>query len=227
MHNQPVIVVVIADTHVNHLEELPPQLLAALTQADLIIHLGDYTSRELLDELRKLGNFYGIAGNHDDPLVHQELKLVEVLEVGGKRLGLIHGMILPFGSLKRMKAWFRRDGLDAILYGHTHLGTSRLVDGVFFFNPGSVAGKFPAYNGSFGFLTLDGTVSGEIIPLEHLVANKRRFLPQFKTILQEGIHWFETWPYVDFLYLTSKISLDLKRSSFILRKRMLRNKAGQ
>lgn len=211
MHNQPTIVAVIADTHASHLAELPPELRSVLSRADLIIHLGDYTSKELLDDLRKLGNFYGIAGNHDDKLLNQELKDMAVLEVGGKRLGLIHGLIWPLGSHKRMKAWFKKHKIDAILYGHTHLAGSRFVDGMFVFNPGSVTGKFPAYYGSFGLLTVDGTVSGEII---HLDCSSRKWwgLHWVRAMLiQRAMGWVETWPYVDLRSYMAGLGPILKR----------------
>ena len=74
MHNRPTLVAVIADTHANHLDELPPRVREAITKADYVIHLGDYTSAELLDELRELPNFHGIAGNHDDKILYKDLK---------------------------------------------------------------------------------------------------------------------------------------------------------
>lgn len=223
MHNQPTIdqptiVAVIADTHANHLAELPPELRSALSRADLIVHLGDYTSKELLDDLRKLGNFYGIAGNHDDRFLHQELKDMAVLEVGGKRLGLIHGLIWPLGSHKRMKAWFKKHKIDAILYGHTHLAGSRFVDDMFVFNPGSVTGQFPAYYGSFGLLTVDGTVSGEIIHLDCPGTGKWWGMHWVRAMLiQRAMRWFETWPYVDLRYYMAGLGPTLKRPVSSLR----------
>jgi hypothetical protein len=216
MRNQPTILAVIADTHVRHLDELPLGLMSTLASADVVIHLGDYNSRELLDDLRKLNNFYGIAGNHDDKLLRRELKGMEVLEVDGKRLGLIHGFFIPFASQKRMKALFKKHKIDAILYGHTHFAVSKSIDDVFLFNPGSVTGHFPANYGSFGLLTLDdGSISGKIMPLERTHNAAGGLLGQLGAmLLQKAVRWVETWPYPDFSQYTANTRLALRKLSF-------------
>jgi len=162
-------VVVMADTHADSLDELPTKLITAVKQADYVIHLGDFTSLGILRELKQISNFYGIWGNHDRSFLRRELKRVEEVEIAGKKFGLIHGLINPIAGRVRMKRSFRKNGnrLHAILYGHTHIPTMKYDNNVFFFNPGSVAGKFPAAVKSFGRLTIDGTIKGEIVILEN------------------------------------------------------------
>jgi uncharacterized protein len=199
MTDKPVTVAVLADTHLSRLDELPPKVLDTLAKVDVIIHLGDFTSRELLNDLRKLGNFYGIWGNHDRlPVLRKELNKMEVIELGGKRLGLIHGFFYPVSSQRRMKYWFREHDIDILLYGHTHSVTKKTIDGVLLFNPGAVTCKFPATMGSFGLLTLDGTITTEIIPTGELLPMKKRLLfliPAF--VIKNGTRFLESWPYVN------------------------------
>ncbi len=85
---KPVKVAVISDSHVQSIDQLPPVLLDVLAEADAVIHLGDYTSPEFLNDLRKTGKFYGIIGNHDSSIGRQELKVIEVVELAGKKIGL-------------------------------------------------------------------------------------------------------------------------------------------
>jgi len=171
--NKATTIVVMSDTHVRTMEELPPKLLAAVRQADYVIHLGDFTSLNLLNEFRRLGNFSGILGNHDEPDLHKELKRIDEIEIGGKKLGLIHGLINPIASRMRMRRSFHNNGhrINAILYGHTHLPTIKFEKDLLYFNPGSVAGKFPASVKSFGLLTIDGTINGKIVILDSHGAN--------------------------------------------------------
>jgi putative phosphoesterase len=216
---QPTILAIIADTHVRHLNELPPGLMSTLASADMVIHLGDYDSKELLDDLRKLNNFYGIAGNHDDKFLRRELKGMAVLEIGGKRLGLFHGFFIPVAIQKRMKAVFKKHKIDALLYGHTHFATSKEIDDIFMFNPGSVTGHFPASSASFGLLTLDGSISGEIVPLEGTHNAARSYLVQLVAVLfQKAMRRLETWPYPDFPQYTTNMRLALKGSLLSLEK---------
>jgi uncharacterized protein len=199
MSEKPVTIAVLADTHMSRLEELPPVVKDTLARVDCIIHLGDFTSRELLDDLRNMGNFYGIYGNHDRlPVLRKELKKMEVIELGGKRLGIIHGFFYPVSSQRRMKYWFREHNIDILLYGHTHSVIQKTINGVLLLNPGSVICKFPAIMGSFGLLTLDGSTKFEIIPTGDLLPAKKRLLfliPAF--IIRNGTRFLESWPYVD------------------------------
>jgi len=193
-HETAKTVVVMADTHARTLKELPGELLAAVKAADYIVHLGDFTSLELLNDLKKSGKFFGILGNHDDLNLVPELKKMEEVEIGGKKLGLVHGLIVPIASRVRMRRNFHNNGnrIHAILYGHTHIPTIKWENGVFFFNPGSVAGKFPAPIKSFGRLTIDGTIKGEIIVLDNHGANgPLMYLPTI--FMRNVIKMVEAW----------------------------------
>ncbi len=155
---------VVSDTHVSRIDQLPPKLVDALKEVDLIVHLGDYTGKELLDGLRELGDFRGVFGNMDTSSVRAELPEKEVVDVNGKRLGLIHGWGAPWGIHKKIKDSFK--GVDAVLYGHTHMAKNELVEGILFFNPGSATGKFPALRKTYGILAIGDSLRGEIITIE-------------------------------------------------------------
>jgi hypothetical protein len=158
---------VISDTHAHHVSELPPALISILRKADIIVHLGDYDTIDLVNELKKMGNFWGVTGNHDFAKIRAVLPETDVLEVNGKRLGLVHGhgSSFPRGLQKGLRTRFNGDKIDAILYGHTHVIRNRIVDDILYFNPGSAAGRFPAYHGSYGVLTVDDTIKAEIFPI--------------------------------------------------------------
>ena len=158
---------VISDTHAHRISDLPPALISVLKKVDIIVHLGDYDTIELVTELKKLGNFWGVTGNHDFAKIRAVLPATDILEVNGKRLGLVHGhgSSMPRGLQKGLRARFNGQKLDAILYGHTHVTRSRMVEDILYFNPGSAAGRFPAYRRSYGILTVDGTIKAEIFPI--------------------------------------------------------------
>ena len=158
---------VISDTHARYVSELPPALVSVLRKADIIVHLGDYNTIELVNELKKMGNFWGVAGNHDFAKIRAVLPETDILEINGKRLGLVHGngSSFPRGLQKGLRARFNGDKIDAILYGHTHVTRNRIIDDILYFNPGSAAGRFPAYRSSYGVLTVDGTIKGDIFPI--------------------------------------------------------------
>jgi putative phosphoesterase len=158
---------VISDTHARRIDDLPPALITIMKEADAIIHLGDFDKIELVHELKQLGNFYGVTGNHDFARIRAELPETDILEIDGRKLGLVHGNGSPKrnGLERELKARFKEEKLDAILYGHTHITRNEAVDGTLFFNPGSAAGRFPAYRKSYGILHVNGTIESEVIPL--------------------------------------------------------------
>ncbi|MFH1486919.1 MAG: metallophosphoesterase family protein [Chloroflexota bacterium] len=154
---------VISDTHVVELQELPASLLEALKGVDMIVHLGDYTGKGLLNGLRNLGSFHGVSGNMDPLSVRVELPEREILDVGGKRIGLTHGSGSPWDLVARVRKQFQ--DVDAILYGHSHLSCSEMIEGVLCLNPGSATGRFPAPGKTFGILTVGDDIKGEIVAL--------------------------------------------------------------
>jgi putative phosphoesterase len=215
MAKKPVTIAVIADTHVNRMDELPTAVLDVLDRVDLIIHLGDFTSPQLLDDFKKRGNFHGIWGNHDRlPEMRKRLNRIEVLEVDGKRLGLIHGLFYPVGREKRLKAWFKNYKIDVLLFGHNHLVTCKIVDGILLFNPGTVTCQFPATQGSFGLLTLNGTITGKVIAVKHCSPMWKKYLILVPSLfIREGTRFLESWPYMDLSPLWSNAGIILKRLS--------------
>jgi len=200
MNIKPVTIAVIADTHAKRLDDLPGKVLEALARVDVIVHLGDFTSPQLITDLERKGRFYGIWGNHDRlPEIRQRLKRMEVVEIAGKRLGLIHGLFDPVARLRRLKYCFKDEDVDILLFAHSHLITQKMLDGVFLFNPGTVSSKFPASQGSFGILTLDGSIKSEIIILDKTAPVRWKwlwFLPA--ALIRYGTIFLEAWPYIDF-----------------------------
>jgi putative phosphoesterase len=158
-------IAVLSDTHFNHFSEVPASLLESLKTFDLVIHLGDFVNKDLVEYFRSYNNFYGIAGNHDPQSVKKILPKTDVILVNGKRLGLLHGYRFPFFYQPRSLARFKKDNVDAILYGHTHVIRNEIANNILFFNPGSASALWPAPWKTYGVLNVGETVSGEIIAM--------------------------------------------------------------
>jgi len=147
-------IVVIADTHARSLKELPQELVKELAEADIVIHCGDYTYPSLLDELRRMAKrFIGVYGNMDPKEIREQLPDKAVLEVEGRRIGVIHPAWggPPWGIEEDIAKEF--DGVDIILFGHTHDVYHETIGGVIFLNPGQA---YPAFRtpASAGIVTI-------------------------------------------------------------------------
>jgi uncharacterized protein len=158
-------IIVISDTHTDSLNSLPRKLVDEMRTADLIIHAGDFTEKQLVEDLRKFRNFRGVYGNIDGPDVRHELPEIETVEAEGFRIGVNHPAEggSPMTIDQRIRKKF--DRVNVIIHGHSHRTKNENKDGVLWFNPGSATGKFPALRKTYGVLTLDKEIRGEIIEL--------------------------------------------------------------
>lgn len=146
---------VLADTHATSFEEVPRKIIAALSTVDLIIHAGDFTTTETLNGLKQLGEVKAVQGNMDSSEIKSTLPVKEIIEAKNKRIGIIHGSGPPWGIEQRVREMFDQQ-VDIIVYGHSHEPQNKVIDGILFFNPGKATS-------SFGFLTIEEDIQGEII----------------------------------------------------------------
>jgi len=161
-----VLIAVTSDTHYgDKTGNLPSLLFQYLKKRtpDLILHAGDVTSHELLEELEKFAPVVAVRGNAD----HLSLPEEKVVDVGDIRIALLHGhqffsLNSQFLTLKALDV-----GADVLIFGHTHrfYHDTHSIHGrrVVLLNPGSPA--FPRMD-SAGFAFLE--VAGESIRVERV-----------------------------------------------------------
>jgi putative phosphoesterase len=149
-------VAVLADTHVNTIEDLPEKIINALSTVDLIIHAGDFTDVQLLRDLEELRKVKAVQGNLDSRELKAMLPAKQIVEIMNKRIGITHGSGSPWGIEERVRKVFEADRIDILVYGHSHQSQNKVIKDILFLNPGKATD-------SFGILTIDGGVKGEII----------------------------------------------------------------
>jgi putative phosphoesterase len=158
---------IIADTHMPRgTRRLPDACVQHLRLADLIIHAGDLTGPEMLEQLAGYGKVAAIHGNADLPAVRRELPERLELELAGASIGVIHDAGRTQGRCGRLREAFPR--ADAVIFGHSHLPLHELGDDGFqIFNPGSPTERRRAPRRTMGIARIDaGTVEFELLELE-------------------------------------------------------------
>ncbi len=148
---------ILSDTHLSSFAELPDKIVTALAEADMIIHAGDFTAKNVLDGLRLLREVIAVCGNMESNELKRLLPEKEVLTLGGIRIGVTHGWGSPYGIEDRVGSLF--SNVDIIVFGHSHQSMNVVINGILFFNPGQA-------RNSFGLLTIDDEVKGEIIRVQ-------------------------------------------------------------
>ena len=130
-------IAIISDTHLPRgSRALPEACIERLKVADLIVHAGDFSRLEVLEELRGWGPVVGVYGNTDDVLLRAALPESALVPVGRRTLGVTHDAGPATGRLRRLETRF--PGADAVVFGHSHIPLHETAPGGFqIFNPGS------------------------------------------------------------------------------------------
>ena len=147
---------VISDTHIPiSTSEFPEKALEAFRDCKLVLHAGDIIELEALEELRKITKIEAVYGNMDSPEVRDVLERKKVLNVGGKKICLMHGYGDPKTLVEVMKNEFSSTKPDIIVFGHSHKPMNEYIDGILFFNPGSATDTVFAPYKSYGIIEID------------------------------------------------------------------------
>jgi len=126
---------IISDTHItenyntNKLQQLINQLKVIFNDVDEIVHAGDISEKNFLNQIKELAPVRCVKGNFDNiPGLEDFIKF----SVGRYKIGVIH--ILP----ENLEEFVKDKNLNMLIFGHTH---QPLIKGtnfnVLFLNPGS------------------------------------------------------------------------------------------
>jgi hypothetical protein len=131
---------VISDTHL----KLPtPALEDAVgryfREAEMILHAGDLVDVEILKAFGEK-EVKAVSGNNDSGEVKARFPEREIIKTGAFKICLVHGWGFPFGVRKRLKKII--EGVDCIVFGHSHRPVNLREGGVLYFNPGAFRGGY-------------------------------------------------------------------------------------
>lgn len=155
---------VISDTHLKQASKKLTELMGGPFQdVQMIIHAGDITELAVLESFPGM-EVVAVCGNMDSPEVKRQLPAQRILQVGGFKIGLIHGWGAPQGIEERIRKEFNE--VDCIIYGHTHTPAVNKRGEILFFNPGSFSASLFSSRRSVGLLKIEEKIGGEIIYLE-------------------------------------------------------------
>lgn len=150
----------ISDTH----GLLRPQVFGALAGVDRILHAGDIGPAGLLSELEAIAPVTAVWGNTDGFDVREQTRAVANLELGGRRITLLHGHQLGSPTPEGLRR--ACPDADIIVYGHTHRPLVDEADGVMVINPGAAGAARFGIPPSVAILTLGDEPTVQPIDLD-------------------------------------------------------------
>ena len=127
----------ISDTHIPDRARIIPQnVIDAFSDVDLILHAGDLTSLEVIEELENIAPVMAVKGNMDRAN-GINLPKAKTLEAEGVKIGLIHGEVYPRADTQQLVYLAKELNVDILVSGHSHQPKIEQTDGVLLINPGS------------------------------------------------------------------------------------------
>lgn len=158
---------VLSDTHIQDISEGIPFLQSLAERyfagAGIILHAGDIVNPDVLMAFADR-TVHVVRGNMDSSA--GDLPYRKIIEVGGFRIGLIHGWGAPATLEERVQREFKEERLDCLVFGHSHHPVCHRRDGLLLFNPGSPTDRRWAPFHSVGLLELGTSIEGRIIRLD-------------------------------------------------------------
>jgi len=145
---------VISDTH----GLLRPEAIAALAEAEHILHAGDIGDPAILKALEKIAPVTAIRGNIDRSGECANLPATEAVELGGKFFYLVH-------SLADLDIQPAAAGVAAVISGHSHKPVIEHRNGVMYLNPGSAGPRRFNLPITLALMTIADEVNARIVEL--------------------------------------------------------------
>ena len=126
------------DTHVPlRARDLPPALWAAVDEADVVFHAGDWVTPDLLDTLSaRARQLVACYGNNDGAELRSRLPLVARVTLDGVRFAVVHETGQARGREERCAREY--PDVDVLVFGHSHIPWDTVAPGgLRLLNPGS------------------------------------------------------------------------------------------
>jgi uncharacterized protein len=134
------VIAVISDTHLPRgARRIPDACVERMRESDLVIHAGDISTREVLDQIAAAADkpIAAVHGNVDTADLQQQLPESRLVDADGATIAVVHDAGPATGRLTRMRKRF--PDTDAVVFGHSHIPLHEKDDqtGFQIFNPGS------------------------------------------------------------------------------------------
>lgn len=126
---------ILSDTHLDRAtDSFKSSVKKLFSDTDIIIHAGDITEKGVYDYLCNW-DLRAVRGNMDSLELQEILPHKRIEKIGNKKIGIMHGKGPPY--LIENYIFNEFEGVDIIIFGHSHIPFHTRRDNTVMFNPGS------------------------------------------------------------------------------------------
>jgi hypothetical protein len=155
-------IAVVSDTH--HRTKSIIKKLKDIKGLDLIIHLGDMVKDAYKIEKELSLEVIKVKGNCDYNVSDEKEEML--LNYKKRKLFITHGHKYNIKyDFNRLYFKAKEVGADVVIFGHTHVPTSEIIEDIIFFNPGSTTIPRSQKGKTFGIIEINDTVETNIYNL--------------------------------------------------------------
>lgn len=150
-------IAIVSDTHNKCLDETAR--LIKEYKAEYIIFLGDlYEDGSVLENKTFLDGI-SVLGNNDY-MLYGKFSDEEIIELNEYKIFACHGHKYKVeNDLSQLREKAEKEKFDICLFGHTHVYHEEIINGIYYYNPGSPSiAKYSYDPTSFGILDLENKV---------------------------------------------------------------------
>jgi putative phosphoesterase len=161
-------IIALSDTHIRSgtiTEALPMELVTLIKQADMVIHAGDFVTRQAYDELSDICRLEAVHGNIDEMILKKLLPARRIVKAEGLKIGIIHEAALSIQDTTGARYMAKEMGVDVLVFGHIHKPVIDKSD-VLLVCPGSPTAPRLSEPSVIELNIYADTISGKVITLE-------------------------------------------------------------
>ncbi|MBU4486131.1 MAG: YfcE family phosphodiesterase [Candidatus Delongbacteria bacterium] len=125
-------ILIMSDTHFRHSYYFGKIVLEHLSNSDMIIHCGDFTSLEFYNFLNSSKKLVAVKGNNDRQL-EEILSMEAKIELFGFKIAVTHGHLIQNSNLH-----LKYPDSDIIITGHEHYPSIENFNKKLIISPGSL-----------------------------------------------------------------------------------------
>lgn len=130
--------VVLSDTHGRNGHRLAGRALEAVSEAERVLHAGDFVTERVLDAFQGIGpELHAVHGNVDGPRVRERLPAARTVDLAGVKVAMAHGH--EHAGTTGLTLFGRGRAADLVVFGHSHVPGVQRAGEVTLLNPGSHA----------------------------------------------------------------------------------------